>query len=444
MQAVKAKTVSKSTTLHLKTSREFRHLLADWSDSDDMNSDEDWEMTLEERLHLTGRVPQETTTVSKAYFNLTVCVIASALLSIPYSFDKTGWLVGVPLLAGVGFCVDYTLLCLGETCMKLEVYDYQELCEISFGKLGRYIQALIQLALSFSLMISYQIISAENLMGILRADWVKYALDSNVPLKPTLILLLTIVIILPVSSFATLKMLGNSSMISLVSILILSLSLLYFDLNRDPPNTTEKFGSEGDTTVTKRKNYNKVIHLTMGTSFIFFVLVGLSGYYLCHDPEGIKSCPGNILAWSDPTVGEISENFIGKVAMGMFLITALVAYPLEHFSCFNTLNRMLYGEWGQPSSILSLIIKLGLVICTTLPAIYLDNIGPLLAWAGTLAAFPLGFLLPLSLSLKHRNNAIPLSIFQIVVRWTLLIVSAILMILQTFQNIPTLDWKLFH
>lgn len=42
-------------------------------------------------------------------------------------------------------------------------------------------------------------------MGILRADWVKYALDSNVPLKPTLILLLTIVIILPVSSFATLK-----------------------------------------------------------------------------------------------------------------------------------------------------------------------------------------------------------------------------------------------
>ena len=48
------------------------------------------EMSLEERMHLTGRVPQETTTVSKAYFNLTVCVIASALLSIPYSFDKTG------------------------------------------------------------------------------------------------------------------------------------------------------------------------------------------------------------------------------------------------------------------------------------------------------------------------------------------------------------------
>ena len=33
-------------------------------------------------------------------------------------------------------------------------------------------------------------------------------------------------------------------MISLVSIVILSLSLLYFDLNRDPPNTIEKFGGE--------------------------------------------------------------------------------------------------------------------------------------------------------------------------------------------------------
>ena len=33
-------------------------------------------------------------------------------------------------------------------------------------------------------------------------------------------------------------------MISLVSIVILSLSLLYFDVNRDPPNTVEKFGGE--------------------------------------------------------------------------------------------------------------------------------------------------------------------------------------------------------
>ena len=49
-------------------------------------------MSLEERMQLTGRkTPSETTSVAKAYFNLTVCVVASALLSIPFSFDKTGF-----------------------------------------------------------------------------------------------------------------------------------------------------------------------------------------------------------------------------------------------------------------------------------------------------------------------------------------------------------------
>ena len=47
------------------------------------------EMGSEERAQLTGAL-KETTTVCKAYFNLTVCVVASALLSIPFGFDKTG------------------------------------------------------------------------------------------------------------------------------------------------------------------------------------------------------------------------------------------------------------------------------------------------------------------------------------------------------------------
>ena len=33
-------------------------------------------------------------------------------------------------------------------------------------------------------------------------------------------------------------------MISIVSILILVMSLVYFDLTREPPNTLEKFGGE--------------------------------------------------------------------------------------------------------------------------------------------------------------------------------------------------------
>ena len=44
--------------------------------------------TAEERTQLTGT--KETTTVTKAFLNITVCIVASALLTIPFGFDKTG------------------------------------------------------------------------------------------------------------------------------------------------------------------------------------------------------------------------------------------------------------------------------------------------------------------------------------------------------------------
>ena len=47
-------------------------------------------MSAEERTVLTDRVKGETTTVPKAFFNFTVCILASALLSMPYGFDNSG------------------------------------------------------------------------------------------------------------------------------------------------------------------------------------------------------------------------------------------------------------------------------------------------------------------------------------------------------------------
>ena len=40
-----------------------------------------------------------------------------------------------------------------------------------------------------------------------------------------------------------------------------------------------------------------------------------------------------------------------QIAILMFLITALFAYPLEHFSCYNTICKLLYGEYGQPQKV---------------------------------------------------------------------------------------------
>ena len=97
----------------------------------------------------------------------------------------------------------------------------------------------------------------------------------------------------------------------------------------------------------------------------------------------------------------------------MFLICVLFAYPLEHFSCTNTITKLMYGEWGQPPFALGYVltqgknlgihthatykhrshihcthttlrlgIKLALVAFTTVPALFISDIGPLISWAG--------------------------------------------------------------
>ena len=65
--------------------------------------------------------------------------------------------------------------------------------------------------------------------------------------------------------------------------------------------------------------------------------------------------------------------------------------------------------------------------------------------AGNLAAFPLGFILPLSLALKHsttspisglgEENKTVISCNEMVFRGTLLGLSAVLMTLQTFGSV---------
>lgn len=42
----------------------------------------------------------------------------------------SGILGGAVLLVIVGVFVDYTLLLLGDSCMKLDIYDYQQLAEV--------------------------------------------------------------------------------------------------------------------------------------------------------------------------------------------------------------------------------------------------------------------------------------------------------------------------
>eukprot|EP00116_Pleurobrachia_bachei_P007048 sb/3467310/ len=227
----------------------------------------DHTMSSEERARLTAPPTKaDETTIPKAFFNFTVCIVASALLSIPYGFDKTGWLGGLILLLMVGALVDYTLICLGETCMKLNIFDYQQIAE----------------------------------------------------------------------------MLGYSSMVSVASIMILTIALLYFDIKRDPANEIEPVSSQlftglsvfatgfvchqivtptldslQDDNKSKKQKFHIVVHLAIGTSFLFFVSVGVMGYYLCHDAEGKKECPGNILeaTWGpkeDPTKDGIQSDAFGK------------------------------------------------------------------------------------------------------------------------------------
>lgn len=398
---------------------------------------------------------RETTTVPKAFFNLTVCILASALLSMPYGFNNSGILGGAVLLIFVGLFVDYTLILLGDNCMKLNIYDYQQLAEHSFGKKGRYLQAGVQLFLSLSLMVSYQIIAAQNIISLLKPEWASSALESGIDLQIVLVLLCAVLIIVPLATLATLKLLGYSSMLSVAAVGVLTIALLYFDIKKpgDPVDiistdmmtgisvfatgfvchqiVTPTLDSLEDDNKSKKQKFHLVVHMAMGASLFFFVAVGAMGYVVCNKQGEI--CPGNIL--ENET---IKSDMFGSVAIIMFLIMALFAYPLEHFSCTNTITKLIYGEWGQPPPALGLGIKLSLVAFTTIPALFITDIGPLISWAGNLAAFPLGLVLPLAISLKNRDRSGNSVRIQTVVQYALLALSSGLMAFQIFNGLAIL------
>jgi len=404
---------------------------------------------------LTDRKVRETTSVPKAFFNLTVCILASALLSMPYGFDNTGILGGAVLLIFVGLFVDYTLLLLGESCMKLDIYDYQQLAEYSFGKKGRYLQAGVQLFLSLSLMVSYQIIAAQNIINLLKPEWTSSALERGVDLQIVLVILCSILIIVPLATLATLKLLGYSSMISVAAVGVLTIALLYFDIKKpgDPVESistdmmtgvsvfatgfvchqiiTPTLDSLEDDTKSKKQKFNLVVHMAIGASLFFFIAVGAMGYVVCNKQGEV--CTGNIL--ENET---IKNDIFGSVAIVMFLITVLFAYPLEHFSCTNTITKLMYGEWGHPPPTLGLGIKLCLVAFTTIPALFISDIGPLISWAGNLAAFPLGLILPLAISLKNRDRGGSSFRIETIIQFALLTLASGLMAFQIFNGLAVL------
>lgn len=450
-----------SSGQRIKSSPSLQKLLDwdDWQNDSDTSDGYDVYMSAEERTVLTDRVKGETTTVPKAFFNFTVCILASALLSMPYGFDNSGILGGAVLLVIVGVFVDYTLLLLGDSCMKLDIYDYQQLAEHSFGKKGRYFQAGVQLILSLSLMVSYQIISAQNIINLLKPEWLTSADNSGINLQIVLVLLCAILIIVPLATLATLKLLGYSSMISVAAIAVLTIALLYFDIKKpgDPVDVvsanmmtgvsvfatgfvchqivTPTLDTLEDDNKSKKQKFHLVVHMAIGASIFFFCSVGAMGYIVCNKQGEV--CSGNILENAT-----IKSDFFGSVAIVMFLICVLFAYPLEHFSCTNTITKLMYGEWGQPPFALGLGIKLALVAFTTVPALFISDIGPLISWAGNLAAFPLGLVLPLAISLKNRDRGITASRMQTGIQYTLLVICIGLMSFQIFTGLAVLYYPL--
>ena len=357
----------------------------------------------------------------KPYFNLTVCIVASALLSMPYGFDKTGVLGGMFMLTVVGLLIDYTLVLLGTVCVSCNIYDYQQLAELSFGTIGRMIQACVQLGMSLSLMISYQIIAAENLVRLLKTEWVGFIEGGGANYRMVLVLVLTLLILTPLATTVTLKVLGYSSMLSVMAIIVLALSLLYFDIAVSSRHSVELYNEEamigisvfatgfvchqiitpclGDIPAGPSRliQFNKIVHAAVATSYAVFAVVGIGGYYLCFSSFS-SGCPGNILEWR-----ELNGSIVGSTAISMFLMTALFAYPIEHYSCFNTVIKLISRYYGDDLSLYWIVgIKLTLITITTIPAIVILDIGPLISWVGVLAAFPLGFILPLGLAIKNR------------------------------------------
>ena len=356
--------------------------------------------------------------IKYAVWNQVNSIIGAGIIGLPNVYKISGLFGGIILMIIFVFTTIYTLKMLIKTAKIVKQYNYEDLCHYCFGLKGYYIVSISMLLFDFGATITYIIIlgdSGEKLLNI-------FGYDDDI-YRTLFILILSIVIILPLSLPKDISKLEKFSALSVFTVIIMGISIfiIWFDW-RVLYKKSDKYDSFWPDNIT----YFDIYGIPTALGIIAFSFVCHDNSFLIYktlkNPTNkrwgilcffginislfislLLSLPGYFTFGND-VESDILNNYSDKnkliiVIRIIYCISICLTFPVSYF----VVRHVLYGilnHGPQYTSILDVNLKTHLIY--TLPSFFvillmgvlIRNLGIVMSLSGNLAAVILAYVLP--------------------------------------------------
>jgi len=379
----------------------------------------------------TQSLPNKKSGIFGASANLVNTIVGAGIIGIPYSLRQCGLIAGVFLLILVGYLTDKSLRMIVETASfhpKLrtrQVLSFEDMMRYPYGRLGWGFILFNMFILAYGAMIAYLIIIKDTVPTILG---LAEGSEGSFVEREMVMIATSLIVILPLSLQRDMASLAVTSLLSVTADVILVGFVAAFSpikstvadaggfgevLRDDWLNPTlfvglgivstamacqhSAFIVSGSLQKITVKRWGSVTFRSISCATILCLILGVCGY----------------LGFLDETEGDVLNNFPAHSresngARALLAITMFFTYPMEAFVARHVFVKLMYNgnmdgevvpETGafRPEFLCfsrRYFLTLGIYALTLIPALLLDDLGPVLSITGSLGASCLSYIAP--------------------------------------------------
>lgn len=361
-----------------------------------------------------------TTGIFGAILLLTCTILGAGILTMPDQFYSIGIIPTTLLLIFVAVLNWYSIWMMVEAGDESGSTSYEDLAEKTFPRVGKYINTVFIAILLFGALVAYMDIIAGLLKGVVVGITTHHYWFTN---EYVLLLAFTIIFMFPLCMLRNISKLEYSSFIAVFLIAFFTFVIatwgviewargevpwnttIYFGfppggVNKHPsvldsifnvlPTITLAYGCQPNVFSIRSElsNPNKVRTnifniLTNFLTFGLYLLMGFFGY-LCY-PDQIPY-DGNI-------INAIPSNVFGTVLRSLFLVAILFHFPCVHYAVRNTIEVTFFSQYGF-SWIRHTVMTVTVIGLSMIIAIEIPSLEKVFSLTGSIAAFPVSFIIP--------------------------------------------------
>ncbi|CAL6004034.1 Amino_acid transporter [Hexamita inflata] len=360
-----------------------------------------------------------TASIASSSFNLINTILGAGILTIPYCFSKTGWVVGIILQVATALISHYTFTSLCTGSQMSDSFDYSTIVKRILGRVAGYYSTFSLLIFTAFVMVSFCIITRDNLVFI-HQEWAKM-------LVMWLVLLF---LMMTLSLFKDINKLWITSFLAVVCVSYIFVFLIVVSIlahvtdidlgfTRKPAvafgtkilpyiqalatyslcfcghfNTTNIYAELKDRSP---KKMNKVSAITAYSVLILNIGIGMGGYFIF---------TGDVLSdvlKSFESVPNVQLKPFCIIAHLCIIIVMICSYPLLCFCFRTTLNQIIFkNKVLMYKHQVIVVVTASLIFC--LVASFLNDIGIVLDIASAIAGIPLVLVFPGFIQHKYQKR----------------------------------------